>query len=594
MNLNSLYTFILLVGFPFTIFSQSCITNVDLETTCIDAFNFSASLTFDHTLEANELVNIEDLNGNDYGLYDPNQQPILLDVLVPNALLHEASFIIIRKDNASCSAQSPIVSVFCNGCEIETNVISTDCIEDTNQYQLKLEVIKNGTTQSSEFYVKHTASQAQFGPFTGDPNSQTQFIELTLPFNRKGEFTIFDATGLCHAVITASNDCAPIIPCSISNIDFQTECLDTDNVLALIEFDYEGLPEDKVVIIDQHGQNYGQFQADQQPLGVEVPLAHQVSNVLSFTLRNPQDMTCSTTSEQKTVSCYSCDLDATFTSAVCTPGADTYRLTLEVQSVGASVIDDFIITHNATGRFIGMFNNYAPQRSRTVAMTLSTDLQGDFTISDSNLTCEQTINVQVDCSVPLCYISNIEFETECIDANNYRASIGFDYEAEIIEMVSVRDVHGNDYGNFDAAQQPLNVEVSLQDTDSREFGFILTSIQDLACIGESDLQTIECFDCALEATTISADCIPGDLQYQLTLEVNNTGSSSMEDYTLTHTATGQFIGLFNNYNPNTPRTISVTLPTDLQGIFTISDASGVCETTTTAQVDCSIPFCRLH
>ncbi len=588
---NIVATLILLIGVPLLANGQSCISNISIETECIDAFNYTATLEFDHTLPDGDWVSITDRNGVNFGYFNPNAQPIQLDILLPNSLMNEVGFTLTSREDAKCSLQSPSAFVFCNGCILAANTLSTECIEDTDNYLLSLELTNSGGRAVSSYYVEHNATGTEYGPFDSAVPGEMHTIELELPTSQQGNFTVYDQNRLCHAVTRATNDCAPTTPCSISNVDFETECLDTDNVRVSLEFDFDGLLGDKVSIKDNNGKNYGQFNADQQPLEFDVALLDAVSNELSFTVKSPPQPDCEATSELKTVSCYDCEIAASLVSAECSLGTDNYLLTLEVQSTGASVVGDFKVTHTATGQFIGLFNNYVPNRSRLISMTLSRDLQGDFTVSDANDLCAQAVNAEVDCSIPLCYISDISFETECVDANSFTAEIEFEYEAEVTDMVSVKDVLGNDYGLFDASQQPLSVDVILQDTDSPEFGFILSDGQEADCTSESALQTIECTHCDIQATTISTECIRGNEQYRLTLEIRNNGSSSIEDYTLTHTATGQYIGTFNNYNPDSPRIITAVLSNNLQGSFTIVDSNGQCETTADVQVNCDGPFC---
>ena len=590
---NLLFCLLLLFGSILTLTAQNCLSNLSLETECVDAFNFTAFISFEHSLEDSDMIGVLDQNGVDYGFYNPNEQPLILDVLLPNSLMNEVGFTLISMESPNCAVQTPSALVFCNGCQLDANTISADCISDTDNYLLRVELVNSGAMPVSSYYIEHDATATMYGPFDSVVPGETQTIEVELPSNQQGSFTISDPNRLCHAIISASNECNPAPSCTISNLGFDTECLGPDDVKVMLNFDYEAIPGNSVVVSDNHGNSYGSFQANQQPIEFELTLADAITNEMSFTVASAQQPECAATTEQKTVSCYSCEIEATLVSADCIPNSDNYKLTLEVKSMGPSTIEHFALTHTATGQFIGMFSNYAPSRPRLIAVTLSTDFQGEFTVSDANYLCEQMVQVEVDCSTPLCYLDNITYETECVDANNFTAHIQFDFEAEVTDLVSVTDILGNDYGLYDATEQPISVAVTLQDTDSRDFGFILTCSQDENCSGETALQTITCESCDMEASVVSTACIPQEDSYTLTLNVSNNGSTSTENFKLTHTETGQFIGTFNNYNANNSRTIAVNLSTDIQGNFTVSDESGTCETIVNAQVDCSSALCYI-
>lgn len=587
------YTLILLAGLPFCSNAQNCISNFSLETQCIDAFNFTASITFTHTLEDGDMLAIIDKNGVDYGYYNPNEQPIILDILLPNSLMNEVGFTLVSMNDPNCVVQSPGSFVLCNECDLSASVLALECIENTDNYMLNLELINEGSMSVSNYYVKHTDSGSEYGPFTSAAAGDLQTIEIELPNSQQGEFSIYDPNRLCLAFVDAINECNPSPPCMISNVSLRTECLQASTISATIEFDYEGVPNDMVTITDTYGQNYGPFLASNQPILIETELPELYENDVQYTVRSTQDTSCHATSTMNTISCYSCDIEVTNVSAECIPGSDNYRLALNVRSIGDSPLENFKLTHAETGQFIGSFNNYSPTQSRIIQVHLSTELQGNFIVSDDKDKCMKTVEAEIDCSAPQCYISNVDFEIECINKNNFTADVAFDFEEMESEMVNIKDVLGNDYGEFNSNEQPIIIDVSLQESDSRDFGFIVTSLMDEKCIAESDLQTIECFDCDMQVGEPSLVCTPGSDLYRLSIEVQSFGSFIPESFSLRHTSTGQFIGMFTNYAPDRPRLISTFLATSMFGEFTISDSDDMCQVTFFVQDECSGPMCYI-
>ncbi len=93
---NLLYCLVLLVGLPFLSQGQDCISNITIETSCIDAFNLTASIEFDYNLEDNDWVAVIGSNGTNYGYFSPNEQPLLLEVLLPIPIMNQIGFTLIR------------------------------------------------------------------------------------------------------------------------------------------------------------------------------------------------------------------------------------------------------------------------------------------------------------------------------------------------------------------------------------------------------------------------------------------------------------------------------------------------------------------
>jgi hypothetical protein len=159
MKKNLLYTLILLLGFPFASNAQDCISNFSIESECTDAFNFTASIGFAHTLDAGDMLAVLDRNGVNYGYFDPNDQPIILDILLPNSLMNEVGFTLISMNDPNCIVQSPTTFVLCNNCNLSANIQSTECIEGTDSYFLSVALINNGAMPISEYYVEHTETR---------------------------------------------------------------------------------------------------------------------------------------------------------------------------------------------------------------------------------------------------------------------------------------------------------------------------------------------------------------------------------------------------------------------------------------------------
>ena len=414
-----------------------------------------------------------------------------------------------------------------------------------------------------------------------------------MPNTQQGEFSFYDQNRLCLAFVNASNECNPIPPCIISNVSAVTECITPSKISAAIKFDYEEIENDMVIITDVFGENYGPFAANSQPILVETNLSNPYENNIQYTVRSTQDTSCYATSTMNTISCYSCDLEIQNISAECIPGSDNYSLALTVRSIGDSPLENFKLVHAETGRFIGLFNNYAPTQSRIIQVHLSTDLQGNFIVSDDRDKCMKTVEARIDCSAPQCFISNVDFEIECINKNNFTANVEFDFEEMEDEIVNIKDVHGNDYGEFNSNEQPMIIDISLEENDSREFGFIVSSQLDEDCLAESDLQTLDCFDCDIRVGAPSVECPADSHLYKLSIEVQSFGASIPESFKLTHTSSGQFIGAFNNHAPDKPRLISTFLNTNMIGEFTISDPEEICQTTFFVQDECSGPICYI-
>ncbi len=580
------YALILLIGFPFCSNAQDCISNFSLETQCIDAFNFSASLTFTHTLEDGDMITITDRNGVNYGYFNPNEQPIVLDILLPNSLMNEVSFTLKSINAPNCFASSPSSLVFCNECNLSARILSTDCMEDDDSYILELELINNGAMSVTTYYVKHKETGIQYGPFVSAKPGVLQTVEIELPYNQQGEFSVYDPNRLCLSIVSASNECNPLPSCMISNVTAVTACLAPRKISTVIEFDYNDTMDEMVTIMDSYGQKHGPFRASSQPIQIDTQLPDSFDNDIQFTVSSTQNNSCFATSSMQTTSCYSCDIEVQSVDSECIPGSDNYRLILGVQSVGDSPLENFKLTHTESGRFIGMFKNYAPTHPRIIQVNLPAELQGSFTISDDRDICMQTIEAGVDCSEPQCFISNVDFETECVDANSFKANVSFDFENMDSDFVYIKDVHGKNYGTFDATQQPIQLDVVLEETDNKVFGLFVYPELNEACLSESPLQTIQCLDCKLEAKILYYECDEANENYNIALEITNNGVTEGVKYLVTHTATGRFVGIYTHFGSSSIRLIEFYTTIKTQGEFTVTILETNCSTSINALVDC--------
>jgi len=586
MEKNLLYTLVLLIGFLDFSYSQNCISNISVETNCIDAFNFEASIEFDYTTDVSDMVYISDINGFEYGMFDPSQQPIKVDVLLHNSIMNLYGFIITSAQDPSCSEQSALEVVFCNNCKLEVSNLTTECLEGTDNYLMGLKVTHSGSIEVNEFILRHTGTGQLISTF--ETTSSAQTIEVELPTSVQGNFTVSSPDGQCATTFNSQTDCSITNECSISNVSFTTQCIDAFNFNVSIEFDYDSEHVNMVYVSDLHGNDYGMFNPNQQPITVEVPLSNSTMNDFEFTITDTQNVTCSAKSETQIVHCNSCELEVDNLTHECID-EDNYVLKLDVQNNGYTAIDRCEIMHAATGQFIGSFAFYTSSQNRVIEVELPIDLQGEFMLYDPNGSCYTSTIVELECTseqMKCDFISNVSFETICIDAFNFRASIDFDYEADNISMVSISDSNGNEYGTFEANDQPISIDVLLLNSIMNEFRFIITDTQDVTCFAQSETQLIFCNDCEIEVNNISGECI-NENRYVLNLEVNNQGFTPIDRLELMHVPTGQFIGMFALPPSSQTRVIEVELPIDLQGEFMLYDPNGSCSATAVVVLDCT-------
>jgi len=592
MKKNLFYTLILLIGFLEMSYSQNCISNISFETNCIDAFNFEASIEFNYTSDVGDMVYISDIDGFDYGMFDPSKQPIKVDVLLQNSIMNLVGFIITGVQDPTCSEQSSLEVVFCNDCELEVSNLSTECLAGSNNYLLGLNVTPIGAMEVGECLLRHSDSGQTIGTF--DITSNTQSIEVELPSFMQGNFIISTPDGQCATTFNSQVDCSPTSECSISNVNVETLCLDAFNFSASIEFDYDPELTNMVYVSDINGNEYGMFNANQQPISVEVLLSNSVMNEFSFVITDTEDATCTSQSGSQIVFCIDCDLEVNNLTNECLE-EDKYVLKLGVVNNGNVLIDRCELIHVPTGQFIGMFALPSSSQAREIEITLPTDLQGEFMLYDQNGTCSGTTIVELDCnSEPLCgLMSNVSVETVCIDAFNFSASIEFDYEEENISMVSLSDLNGNMYGEFEASEQPVLIEVPTSNSTTDEFVFIISDTQNSACSAQSETTVLLCNECQLEVNNLSDECVEED-KYVLKLEVKNNGNATIDRCELKHLATGQFIGMFALPTTSQAREIEVQLPTYLQGEFMLYDPISGCSASTTVVLDCTPePVCSI-
>lgn len=444
MRNNVYYYLLIAIVLPLTSFGQNCMSNFSISTECIDASQFIATIEFDHNLENGDMIMVFDLNGISYGNFDPSQQPIILEISLPDPTMNELSFIFLSIEDTDCNVLTPTVLAACDECNLEATNIQTECDATGESYLTTMELINRGSVEGARYIVTHTASGQFIGMYSHLGTGQSRTISFNSPLHRQGNFTIEIEDSACSTNANIATECSNE-SCSISNIVLQTQCVDEVNFTVDIEFDYNAIPGNMVSIKDTKGNDYGLFNATQQPIQVSIQLSSTNNNQVGYIVQAAQDSGCVGESSIRAISCNNCQLEAEILETICDAEVENYLLKMEIINNGITDAAQYSITYAPTGQTLGMFTHLGSSPSRIVQLNVPSLLQGEFSIALIGSECAITKNVQADCpSSNQCEFVSIEVTaTPCNTDGTYNLLANFIANNTSDNIVSVKVNNGN-------------------------------------------------------------------------------------------------------------------------------------------------------
>ncbi len=130
----------------------------------------------------------------------------------------------------------PVCGNFTCDFPIEFRNASTTCVSDST-YLLNASITSASPSNS---YLLIDVNQNEYGPFTGNPSNQGDFvfIEALVDSDIAGQFIIYDvANPACSATFEASKDCSDFANCGVEIHGTEYEC-NADELFIIINYDF--------------------------------------------------------------------------------------------------------------------------------------------------------------------------------------------------------------------------------------------------------------------------------------------------------------------------------------------------------------------
>ncbi len=393
-------------------------------------------------------------------------------------------------------------------------------------------------------------------------------------------------------------ECDIAATCSISNVLIDFACLDEDNYQVFVSFEHTGVEGNMVSITDITGNTIGFFDANQQPIIIEVDNSNGNNNTFGVFVESASDASCSAGSTVIEVDCATtepcavsfleilnteCNTDGTFNLTV--------NYDINIQSAEEIVV-------NVNGENFNVVPN--PNFVFTVE-GVSPNSNSDFgliTICSAEFMncCNEVDFLQPDCAVAQCEIGGIEYEAVCLDSTGSFMVNLFLNPTNSSGTVFVTTFAGQDLGQFDATQQPITVgPFSPDELDNNGIGFIVCDVQMDGCCAEVLATNINCQPivepCAVEFIEIISTECNTDGTYNLTasysivnqnndfIDVSINGSP-----TLSFNNTGSLV--INNITPRPNSDFDILE-------ICLTDNTNCCLTTEYVQPNCIIEECEI-
>ncbi len=366
---------------PFHCDTEPCsISNIQYEQECIDG-SYYFNITYDHSLTSG-VVSLFG-NGNAYGDFSTEEQPIILGPFNPSDSINE--LVIIDNLNPNCSSDTELFFHSCEECHI--NIISASKYCDGANDFIVLDYIHESFAQGSStlFYVNDV--------LVGSNNETNNEITITLsdlPNTLANTYTVTvvdEANPSCQDVITICGVAGCDFNCTIEELYYETECL-PDGTYYLNVFASNAFGIDQVILTG-NGQVYGTFDFADQPFHLGPFTADDLVTEITITALNNE--LCQSCIQFDQIECdfTECTLD----------GLEVYNLTCDSLDMSYSMNIDF--EHVNAGPTYSVFVNGIRHGSYSFSNGSSLSLGGIIPRANSDYDIIQVCanNIEDCCTV---------------------------------------------------------------------------------------------------------------------------------------------------------------------------------------------------
>ncbi len=526
------------------------ITNILLDHACLDTNMFEAFIRFEHSNVQGGNVEILDLNGLSLGLFDVNQQPIIIQIPTSIQGIEPFGISIFNPLDSNCIAESNIIGIDCGiapSCSISNVSLDFECL-DENNYQVFLTFNHSGV--EGDTIVVNDVNGNLVGFF--DVNQQPIVIDVNNTNGNNNSFGVFIENPRDPECSAGSSliqvDCGTTDPCEIAFIEvLNTECNPdgTYNLTVNYNINIQSVME---ITVNVNGTDFDVVPNPNLVFTIEGITPSANSNEDLITICSQEFMNCCNEIEFPQPDCMvneDCVITGIEYEAVCLDSAELFVVDLfftHESTSGSVLVTDF------SGSSLGQFN--VDDQPLRVGPFTQDDLDNNgigFIICDAQIDgcCAEVFATNVDCEpvVEPCAIEFIEvISTECNPSGTYDLTVTYNITNGNNDFVDVT-VNNGVVQSFDNIGTVVVTNVTPR--PNSDFDIIEICLNDNAdCCQVNEYLQPDCSideDCAIGGLEYEAICLDSAGTFMINLFFNQANTSG--EVTVT-TFTGEILGQF--------------------------------------------------
>ena len=498
------------------------IDDIKIGAECLDDGTYNLKVFYDYSNTLNGMVTIRG-NGNNYGEFDVNEQPVTLGPFTSDQTINE--IVVIGNEVDDCFSFIEFEPIDCgitSACEIEIVEVELYC--DGTDYYIDLLYNANDLFSELHFFVNEQLL------LESSQEGDEIFVSLgplSEAVDGTYELYIYDAElEDCEEIrILPAIPCEPV-PCEIGEIFTEQECLDDGSYVVYLSFESAGLD---LVNVRGNGMNYGDFEVpgviELGPFGPnEVVNEFVVLNAI-----NPDLCAQDVGFEAEPCNVGDCGVfDLVAEPYDCDPSTGAYSLDISFEYIDPG--SDFFRVY-INNEFLGSFP-YADGTALTFN-NIVPRANTDYDIlricgNESADCCEEIEYLSPNCDQEPCEIGEISVEQDCLDDGTYFVYLSF--ESAGLDLVNVRG-NGMNYGDFEV---PGIIELGpFGPNDVVNEFVVFNAVNPELCAQDVGFEAVPCEgeECALFDLLVEAyDCDPstGTYSIEINFDYSNPGNDFFE------------------------------------------------------------------
>ncbi len=404
-----------------------------------------------------------------------------------------------------------------NICNDDGTYNTTAFFEIANYQSNMVAVYVNNSFIGNQVYTNNGLALNNISPRT---NSNSDIVKICSTIDES----------CCMELEFTAPDCTEEIPCTITNVLVEHDCLNTEEFVALIYFNYDQTYGDTVKISDYANNLIGYFDASIQPIQIPQVIVPSEQNVFGVIIENPSIPNCIIETEIREVNCsfFECQINIDENYEIDCNDDGTYNLTLSynvfnsnsdflIVKVNGEVSDSVLITPNQAFTVNNIVSN------------ANDDFDNISICVGSSADCCAGIDILQPSCEPItpCVITNLDAVAVCsIDSPTFDIVLSYEYEGSSNQVEVF--INGDSYGIW-AAQFPSIDLGPFSNINSPDFNIEVRDVNtSILCSDSTFLAAPMCEEfvpCTLDFIQSDSVVCNSDGSYNVNIFYGNGGSS---------------------------------------------------------------------